>query len=111
MGMNTVVVMLNDRMNDWPEDMKLAMSRNYANDGNGEFRGGEVISTKHADDIQIVAVSRNSGELLTTNKHVEPESLNAMASILRAHGYSIMEPEGTDLKEPYAWGYAAKKGE
>jgi len=105
MGMNTVVVMLNDHAGSWPEDMRDAMRRHGHEQS--RFQGGEVLSVSHADDRQIVSVHGNTGTRLSAFDAIDQADLDEMSEILRAHGYTVRRPGRQRGEGPLAWGYAA----
>jgi hypothetical protein len=112
MGINTVVVMLNDFAHEWPEDMRRAMTQHGANLAQGgRFNHGKILSVAHADSTQIVAVRGNTGEKLSPEHPIDPKTLRAMSDILRGHGYTIRAPGRTRGEGPFVWGFAAKQEE
>lgn len=109
MGMNTVVVMMNDETHKWPSEMVRAMQARDFRPLGSHFPGGKVISTGHSSDIQIVAAGGNTGALLSPIDAARPEHLEALSEILRAHGYSVKAPGAKRAKGPLDWGYAARE--
>lgn len=107
--MNTVVVMLNDQASDWPEDMRRAMQRRDQGAEATHFSTGRVISTAHADHMQITATRGNTGTLLSPTLPASQKELNALAEILKGHGYTIRRPGRTRGEGPLCWGYAAEQ--
>jgi hypothetical protein len=107
MGMNTVIVMLNDLAHSWPKEMLDAMRRHGHEES--RFAGGEVLSVSHADDRQIVSVHRNTGKRLSPFNEIDQADLDAMSELLRAHGYTVRRPGRQRGEGPLAWGYAAEQ--
>lgn len=109
MGFNTVVVMFNDHSSDWPEDMRAAarsFRRNGADFGeNGYFSSGTVVSVDHADHRQVVVAGGNTGTALSAVDAARPEDLDALAEILRAHGYAVRWPKEKRARPPHKWGH------
>ena len=107
MGMNTVIVMLNDLAHSWPKDMLDAMRR-YGHE-KSRFNGGEVLSVSHADDRQIVSVHGNTGKRLSPFDAIDQVDLDELSQILRAHGYTVRKPGRQRGEGPLPWGYAAEQ--
>lgn len=104
MGYNTVVMLLNDMHHEWPDELKVAtFSR-----GRKWFLYGQVLSEDHADGVQIVAVSGNTGQRLTPFSEVNREYLEALMYILQGHGYAVRSPGKTRAESPLAYGYHAE---
>ena len=114
MGFNTSVVLFNDQMNRWPDEIVRATHawtrhelRRRSFDQTGWFGWGQVIASEHADHDQVCVVSRNLGRYLTSVSPVQmPDDLEVLSDILRAHGYSVKGPEDARAKPPHKWGYA-----
>ena len=93
MGYNTVVVLLNDQTERWPDEIFDAWTN--VEDGKGGYFGwGQVVSCAHADQEQLVMVSCNTGSrILPAKKPVWTPDLHYLAYVLRTHGYSVEPPE------------------
>jgi hypothetical protein len=116
MGFNTVALLLNDHTDRWPGDMLHAMqlwTPHHLADGrinrSGHFGWGQIISTAHADEVQVSVCHTNTGQRLSSVWPVRfPNDLTHMADVLRGHGYSVKAPGDARAKGPLTWGYAAK---
>lgn len=116
MGFNTTIMLHNDQMSRWPEEIRQAAQswtrfdcrhRNLARDGG--FSYGQVVAVEHADHPQVCVIGGNWGRYLTPTTAAEwPADLNALAEVLRGHGYSVRAPGEAKAKPPLRWGYAAK---
>jgi len=109
MGMNTVVVMLNDSTGRWPQEMARAMQSRDLPSHDGRFSCGQVISTAHASYTQVVAVGGNTGALLSPTTPAREDHLKALAEILRGHGYTVKAPGATRAQGPLNWGFSAEE--
>jgi hypothetical protein len=107
MGFNTIAVFLNDQTEDWPRGMVEAMNSVSYDEGHGFFGTGQVLSCAHADEVQLVAVSRNTGQRLSHFEAIDQRNLDAMAEVMRAHGYTVKAPGQSRGKGPLTWGFAA----
>jgi len=109
MGMNTVVVFLNDLANRWPTDIRDAMNRKAVRQSDGRFSCGQVISVAHSSDVQLVAVGGNYGRELAPDRRAEPQDLQAAEEFLLGHGYTISRPGETRKMPPSKWGFWQKQ--
>lgn len=112
MGWNTVVVLFNDMMSEWPDEIATAYRMRRA-DGRGLresawFGFGRVASTDHSSGTQIVAAGGNTARRLDPSDPAEPADLDALSLILRGHGYTVRRPGRTRGEGPLSWGYAAR---
>ena len=72
MGYNTAILVLNDRLDEIKKDPyfgeRLVNGILTLRDGNHDYITGQtqIISTQHADFVQLLAVGRNRGRLITS---------------------------------------------
>lgn len=113
MGWNTVVVLLNDLTNEWPESITTAArawsrnSRNFCE--RGWFGFGQVASMDHADGRQVVVAGGNTARALTPMDPADEADLEALSMVLKGHGYTVRRPGRKRAEGPLSWGYAAKQ--
>ena len=70
---------------------------------------GQVLSMDHADGRQVVVVHGNTGRAMSPSDPAEQADLDALAMVLRGHGYTVRRPGRTRGEGPLPWGYAAKR--
>lgn len=117
MGYNTTVVLFNDMTHRWPVEIQHAETRwarhelrgRRSFDERGYFGWGQIIASEHADHAQVCVTRANFGTYLTPITPVErQEDLDALAEVLRGHGYAVRAPGEKRAQPPFSWGYAAK---
>jgi len=108
MGYNTVVMLLNDHHSKWPEEINQARrKRDFRTSPlDGWFGWGKIISEDHADGHQVVVAHGNTGSSLGPSLPATQAELDALAMVLRGHGYSVKRPGRTRSEGPLCWGYA-----
>jgi hypothetical protein len=115
MGYNTVVVMLNDFWDKWPERMREAASgltNGRDTDRTRQYFGvGTVVSCAHADEAQVVVARGNTGFPLYPDRPIEQPDLDAISLVLRGHGYTVRRPGRTRGEGPLPWGFAARQAD
>lgn len=113
MGWNTVVVLFNDLTSEWDDRVAQAARAWRRNPrglrGSGWFGFGQVLSMDHADGRQVVVVHGNTGRAMSPSDPAEQADLDALAMVLRGHGYTVRRPGRTRGEGPLPWGYAAKR--
>ena len=111
MGYNTVAVLLNDYHIEWPEDVrKASRERDFGGAAlSGYFGWGRLLSQDHASGHQVVVVHGNTGSRLGPSEPATQAELDALAMILRGHGYSVKRPGRARSEGPLCWGYAAEQ--
>lgn len=109
MGFNTVFLMLNDCIGDWPEDMRQAMNRLMRGSKDLGCKGGKAISMTPSDETQIVEIGGNTGRELTPYDRIDDATLQKMATILRGHGYAVQAPGQDEAQPPLKNGYASEQ--
>lgn len=103
MGFNTVAIILNDQIYDAAKDETFGQQVLHAVIGwdsrkrfpfsNETRRGGlRIVSQAHADYPQVVVVSMNCARALSMGDAPLPGDLEALASILRDHGWKATNP-------------------
>lgn len=107
MGLNTVVMLCNDRLHDL-EEMGATFAHALYRAIQGMERkdiglaGAKVISISHSGDMQIVAVGGNRGELLgvvSNTTYALPEAERPVAilrDLARQHGYYLAKKHRKD---------------
>ncbi len=112
MGMNTVLMLLNDHAHRWPDEIRRAM-QHWEPGGSDrfsvDFGYGQVLSVAHADYDQITTVGGNTGSVLSPIKPATHSQLEDLAMILRGHGYTVRAPGKSKGDGPVPWGYAAPR--
>ena len=99
MGLNTVAVLLNDKVhelqNDGPISRRIAHAMCNSTPAMHEdtyFGVGRVISRSHADHHQIVIVHGNTGCTIYDAKDLPYGALMDMADCLKRHGWTAKQP-------------------
>lgn len=110
MGWNTVALLFNDQSNEWPPCMRRAMSARDRGPEFAHFGFGEIVSAAHASGMQVVVAGGNTARRVSAIDAAEQSDLDALAEVLKGHGYSIKRPGRTRSEGPLSWGFwAAQK--
>jgi len=103
MGMNTVVLVLNDALNDIRGDINFGISLAaaiseiahrevpaFSPNGFGVFcNAATVVSTSHCDVPQVVVVKHNTGYTYSGKEPMPDHAIEDLKWVLEQHGYSV----------------------
>ena len=103
MGYNTAAMFLNDTVHTLKDDTTLGRriyeaigdSQHPDNRNGVDFRGGILLPSRHADDVQVIAVGHNHMRLLGVAFHVDmQDSVEVLKRVADEYGYRLVKKAG-----------------
>lgn len=117
MGMNTVALLHEARIDDWPVEIRNAAlgGSGHSSSGRlGDFSYGHILARANKNASVIVSVHGNTGaeiehaitEARSRKSRHDEAILRQLRDLLYGHGYTVRRPGRSRGEGPISWGFA-----